>query len=172
LDAIGRRIAAYIGGTAVLPKLEQAWADAAYWFHDGLGEPLDTIAAAKLETAIEVLTGGEHMSGSERRLLRAIKAFHGVGPDQLLSSQSDLTVKQFVKRFVEHRSRILHGNWSTLNTHLGDNRPYLTLLAQSLLTHYAVELDAYATAPRALDKMDEFLAAVERRRAVKLGAKS
>jgi hypothetical protein len=55
LESVGRRVGAYITGNKKLPNLEQAWCDAAYWYHEGLAEPLETIAVTKLETSIEIL---------------------------------------------------------------------------------------------------------------------
>ena len=39
--SVGRRIDAYVHGGSKLPNLEQAWCDAAYWFHEGLAETLE-----------------------------------------------------------------------------------------------------------------------------------
>lgn len=64
LRAVGHRIAFFLSGESGAPNLEQAWADAAYWYHEGLAEPLDTIAVAKLETAIEVMLRSENSRGS------------------------------------------------------------------------------------------------------------
>jgi hypothetical protein len=64
VDAVSPRVAAFVAGSSALPILDQAWADAAYWFHEALAEPLDTIAVPKLETAIEVLLRAESTSGS------------------------------------------------------------------------------------------------------------
>jgi hypothetical protein len=63
---MGRRIEAYRTGIASLPTLEQAWCDATFWYHEAFSEALDTIAIAKLETAIESLFA----SGSARRARR------------------------------------------------------------------------------------------------------
>jgi hypothetical protein len=59
LQAVGPRITSFLARGGNLASLEQAWADAAYWFHEGLAEPLDTIGVPKLETAIEVLLRSE-----------------------------------------------------------------------------------------------------------------
>ena len=53
IAAMGRLVGTYLSGQRKLPRLEQAWCDAVYWFHESLSEPLDTVAMAKLETAIE-----------------------------------------------------------------------------------------------------------------------
>jgi hypothetical protein len=140
LDSVGQRVTAYVTGISGLPVLEQAWADAAYWFHEALAEPLDTIAVPKLETAIEVLLRAENTSGSKTRVLKAIKAFYGLTKMQFINPQSQLTVEKFATGFVTDRSRILHGTWSTLNHSLRDSRPSLTSLVRGLLARYALEL--------------------------------
>ena len=71
IRSVGRRVDAYVRGGSKLPKLEQAWCDAAYWFHEGLAETLDSIAVAKLETAIEVLLGAESSSQERKAPLRS-----------------------------------------------------------------------------------------------------
>jgi hypothetical protein len=79
LQSIGHRVASFIKGANNAAGLEQAWCDSAYWFHEGLAEPLDAIAVPKLETAIEVLFRSANLTGSERRVLNAIRAFYGAG---------------------------------------------------------------------------------------------
>lgn len=165
LDAIGPRIKTFLGATALLPALEQAWIDAAYWFHEGLAEPLDTIAVTKLETAIEVLLRSESTSGSKSRLLRAIRVFYGLAPNQFINPTSEITVEQFAKGFVTDRSRIIHGTWSTLTHSLRDSRPSLTILVRGLLIHYALELNRYLLRTDAKDDLGLFLGFVESRRA-------
>ena len=77
LDAAGRRLATFVAGQGPLPSIDQAWCDAAYWFHEGLAEPLDTIATAKLETAVEVLLRSTSSKGSGKRMRQAIEAVTG-----------------------------------------------------------------------------------------------
>lgn len=166
LDAVGRRIDAFIAeNPGPLPALEQAWCDAAYWYHEGLAEPLDTIAVPKLETAIEVLLRTESSSGSRSRVVRAIKTFYGLDKDAFINPDVQITVEKFAADFVRDRSRILHGTWSTLGHSLRDSRPSLTGLVHGLLTNYVVELDAFATDPAATDDVDRFLEWVATRRA-------
>jgi hypothetical protein len=86
LSAVGPQISAFLSRAGDLPSLSCAWADAAYWYHEGLAEPLDTIAVPKLETAIEVLLRSESSSGSTTRIIEAIGAFYGLKPDQLINS--------------------------------------------------------------------------------------
>jgi hypothetical protein len=84
LESVGRRVAHFIRQDAKLKKLERAWCDAAYWFHEGLAEPQATIAVAKLETSIEVLFGAGSSKLSKQRLCQAIGAFYGLGPKDRL----------------------------------------------------------------------------------------
>jgi hypothetical protein len=165
VDAMGKRVAAYVSGRCPLPTLERAWADAAYWFHEGLAEPLDTIAVAKLETAIEVLLGAESTSGSKRRLLTAVRVFYGSRPEDFINPHSEITAEEFVEGLVRDRSRILHGTWSTLATNLSDSRSALVWVIRDFLAVYASELDKFATASSGRDDIEEFLAWIEATRA-------
>jgi hypothetical protein len=71
LMSIGNRLDAFLGHrTSSLPQLERTWCDAAYWMHEGFAESIDTIAVAKLETALEVLMSAE--STIDRRINNAI----------------------------------------------------------------------------------------------------
>jgi hypothetical protein len=166
LEAVGHRVEAFLSGnTRPLSTLEQAWCDAAYWFHEGLAEPLDTIAVPKLETAIEVLLRTESTKGSKSRVLRAIKIFYGLNQQDFINPNVQITVEKFATDFVRDRSRILHGTWSTLAHSLRDSRPSLTLLVHGLLTNYVIELDAFAADPAAADDVDRFLDWVAARKA-------
>ncbi|SEN88289.1 hypothetical protein [Bradyrhizobium sp. OK095] len=160
LKAISPRVSAYVDGFGTFPVLEQAWADSAYWFHEALAEPLDTIAVPKLETAIEVLLRAESTSGSKSRVLKAIHAFYGLTKGQLINPKSQITVEKFATGFVTDRSRILHGTWSTLNYSLRDSRPNLTQLVLGLLARYALELERYGTEVGATDDAEAFLNSV------------
>jgi hypothetical protein len=42
VDAIAPGVTAYVTGTSGLPVLKQGRADAAYWFHEALAEPVCT----------------------------------------------------------------------------------------------------------------------------------
>lgn len=170
LESVGRRVAAYLRDSSGLPNLQQAWCDAAYWYHEGLAEPLDTIAVPKLETAIEVLMRAENTRGSERRLRQAMKAFFGLEADQTINPESATTVREFVKGFVTDRSRILHGTWSTLRTNLRTSRASLTAVVRQLLLDYTLALDGFSSDPAALDRIDAFLAWVEAQRAARATA--
>lgn len=166
LNSVGLRIEAYISGNSHYKELEQAWPDAAYWFHEGLAEPLDTIAVPKLETAIEILLRSESTKGSKARVVKAIHAFYGKKAGELINpqSQSQITVEQFAQGFVRDRSRILHGTWSTLAHSLHASRTSLTTLVRELLTFYSLELDQYAAKGSNKDKIEAFLSFVEGRR--------
>ena len=133
IRSVGRRVDAYVRGGSKLPKLEQAWCDAAYWFHEGLAETLDSIAVAKLETAIEVLLGAESAAKSEKRLCEALHAFHGVNEDDPIATDPSTSIKQYVKRIVGPRSRFLHGTWSTLGENAEATRADAEALSWGLL---------------------------------------
>jgi hypothetical protein len=114
LASVGNRVRAYATDEAIFTKLDQSWSDAAYWFHEGLAEPLDTIAITKLETAIEVLLSAGSSKQSSSRLQLAFSSFYGLSPENAYPPGTSRTVKDIVKAIVESRSRILHGTLSTL----------------------------------------------------------
>lgn len=153
----GNRVRAYVDGTSTYQKLNQAWNDAAYWFHEGIAEPLDTMAVPKLETSIEVLLHAESTKGSEGRIIKAIKAFYGFNADQIIDNDRQITVRQLAKDLVRDRSRILHGTWPTLGTQLRSSRSTLTSLARSLLIYYTLKLDMYAASASNNDDLESFL---------------
>ncbi|HZZ61224.1 MAG TPA: hypothetical protein VFE63_08630 [Roseiarcus sp.] len=113
--AVGNVVRSFASGSFRLPALERAWCDAAYWLHRALGESIDSIAIAKLETALEVLLGSESSSGSQQRMLDILSGFFDLGPDDPIAPGSLLNARQFARNIVRDRSRILHGTWSTLN---------------------------------------------------------
>lgn len=157
LNSFGRRIGAFVSGNYCLPNLEQAWCDAAYWFHEGLAEPLDTMAVPKLETAIEVLLRSESTKGSKARVIQAIQIFYGKHANELINPQSQTTVERFAQEFVRNRSRILHGTWSTLNHSLRESRSGVTPLVAELLACYSLALDQYLTSATPADQIEHFL---------------
>lgn len=165
MTAVGLRIRSFLGGDGTLPYLEQAWTDAAYWFLEGLAEPLDTIAVPKFETAIEVLLRSESSSGSKSRVIDAIRVFYGLMPDQLINPRSAITVDAFAKDLVRDRSRILHGTWSTLTHPLHYSRANLAVFVRDLLIRYVLEIDPYAATKDANDNVEKFLAHLETERA-------
>jgi hypothetical protein len=161
LESVGRRVDAYVRGGVKLPNLEQAWCDAAYWFHEGLAEPLDTIAVAKLETAIEVFLIAESTKLSKKRLCQAIQAFYGRKETDPFATDASITVKQFVEGIVGARSRILHGTLSTLMENV-DVRGSVEVLSFDLLRRSSLALDGFSalaapddTAKAFLDWIDE-----------------
>ncbi len=155
--SVGRRVDAYVHGGSKLPNLEQAWCDAAYWFHEGLAETLDSIAVAKLETAIEVLLGAESSSKSEKRLCEALHAFHGVSENDPIATDPSVTIKQYVKGIVGPRSRFLHGTWSTLGENAEATRADAEALSWGLLRLSSLALDRYGVSKSPVDSATAFL---------------
>lgn len=175
LGSIGNRVTAFVTGQCQFPQLEQAWADAAYWFHEGLTEPLEAVATAKLETALEVLLGAGSTKGSTSRLVEAFSAFYGLGKTDRIHPQASLTVGKFVAQIVEARSRILHGTFSTLSRagtvqNARSLRMSTEWLAMDLLRQSSMLLDRYgqqAAAPE--DEAAAFLAWIKTQQAALTG---
>lgn len=165
--AVGNIVRSFATGSLRLPVLEQAWCDAAYWFHQGLVESIDTIAITKLETALEVLARAESSRGSERRISEILSAFFGLEPDDPIALESTLTARQFARNVVRDRSRILHGTWSTLNVR-GIDRAGMEGFVSTVLRAAAIELEAYTHLAHRPDDIDHFLDWVGRRRAASL----
>ncbi|MCG4254945.1 hypothetical protein NKW84_04085 [Acetobacter senegalensis] len=162
LVSIGSRVRAFITDNAVLPRLDQSWSDAAYWLHEGLTEPLDTVAVTKLETAIEVLLSAASSKNSASRLKDAFSSFYGLSPNCSYPTGSTQKVDKVVKAIVESRSRILHGTLSTLTadslaTDNHGGRSVLEFLCMDLLAAFSLKLDAYATIPAPKDNIEDFL---------------
>jgi hypothetical protein len=157
IQAIGNRIRAFVSGSFKLPRLEQSWSDAAYWLHQGLAEPLGTVAVPKLETAIEVLLGAESSKKSEARIVNAVAAFYGLHCNDPINPETQLTVGAFVKELVTDRSRILHGTWPTLASRLDMARESLESVAAFLLQASALALEQYLASDAPIDKMEPFL---------------
>lgn len=148
--SVGKRVHAYVSGATKFPKLDQSWSDAAYWFHEGLAEPLDTIAITKFETAIEVLLSAGSSKQSANRLNEAFSSFYGLSPEDSYPPGTSQTVKDIVKAIVESRSRILHGTLSTLTAdslaideHGG--RKIIELLCMDFLFSFSLKLDEFAS---------------------------
>lgn len=155
--AVGKCVTSFARGQFRLSNLEQAWCNAAYWLHEALAETSDAIAFAKLETALEVLLRAESMSGSASRIKLILDAFYSLGANDLLTSETTTTAKQFVKRMVEDRSRILHGTWSTLNPRLGLDRVGMEGFVIEVIRRAAVELEGYADTTAPIDEIEPFL---------------
>jgi hypothetical protein len=164
IEAIGQCVWSFSTGTYRLPIIEQAWCDAAYWLRQGFVEPIDAIAVAKFETAIEVLLRAENSSGSEHRILLALNTFFGLKPEDTITPTSQTTAKQFATGFVRDRSRVLHGTWSTLGSRLRGSRDALEHVALTIIRSSAVELEAYLISPTPIDDIENFLNWIAARR--------
>jgi hypothetical protein len=164
IKAVASCVSSFTTGSYNLPHLEQGWCDAAYWLHQGLAEPLGSIAVAKLETALEVLMQGESSSGSQSRMLGVLEAFFGLAAEDPITPWSRLTARQFARNIVRDRSRILHGTWSTLNSRLAHDRESLENFVISVVRIAAIELEAYRLAPSANDDVEDFLKWINVRR--------
>lgn len=166
-EAVGNIVQGFTTGEFRLPKLEQAWCDAAYWLHQGLVEPIDAIAVAKLETAIEILLRAENASGSESKMLAAFEAFYGLKAASPITQNNQTTTKHFVRGFVRDRSRVLHGTWSTLSRRFSTSRDALENVATTLVRATALELDAYVASGTSRDEVDPFLEWIKVERAAR-----
>jgi hypothetical protein len=161
--AVGNIVRSFAAGTYRLPVLERAWCDAAYWLHEALVEPIDSIAIAKLETALEVFLRGEKTRGSEQRICEILGAFFDLEPDDPIAPGSGLNAKQFARNVVRDRSRILHGTWSTLNAR-GIDRSGMEGFVVTVLRSAVIELDRFAASPGVTDNIDQFLAWVRQQK--------
>lgn len=171
LQSMGRRLEGYVSAASTLPDLNSAWCNAAYWYHEALAETLDTVAVAKLETAIEVLFRSVSMSGSKRRLHESFDAIFGLGSNDFVNDAKTVTVEQFVTAITTARSRILHGTWPTLDNDMPSQAGRLTVrygdvevLARMLLLHFSIQLDAYLAAGQTEDTTDAFMSWIKAER--------
>ncbi len=169
VNAVGNVVRSFAKGTYRSPRLESAWCDGAYWLHEALSEPIDNIAIAKLETALEVLLGSESASGSTRRLLAILECFFELQPGDPISPGSALTAKQFAANLVRDRSRILHGTWSTLNERVGRSRDGMDGFVITVIRRAALELETYIQEPSNEDNMDAFIEWLKQRSTQKPG---
>lgn len=163
ITAVGNRVASFASGIARLPDLETAWCDSAYWLHQALAEPLDSIAATELETALEVLLVAESTSGSKRRMLQILKTFYGLKPGDPINKDATTTAAQFAHGVAGDRSRILHGTSSTLNPQLGMSREGLETFVRDVVRRAVLELEDYSVSPEPKDTVDDLLAWVGQR---------
>lgn len=128
-------------------------------------DTLATVAATKLETAIEVLFAAESSSRSAGRLKLAFKAFFGLNDRDALRAGRTETVHDFVTSIVRTRSRILHGTWSTLAFDPSINedagRQIVEMLVMDLLRRTTLALDDYINDANAVDDVEAFLNWVE-----------
>lgn len=171
LESMGRRLTAYLSATSPLPELDEAWCNAAYWYHEALAESLATVAVAKLETAIEVLFRAESMNGSKQRLLSSFDAIFGLKGSDPVNPPNSATVEQLVIAITTARSRILHGTWPTLNTDLpsAKGKPSTSYadvetLTRLLLLNFSIQLDAYQQAGGTTDTTDALLTWIKAQR--------
>ena len=160
--SFGARIDAFLRGGADLQNLEQAWCDGAYWYHEGLAEPMDTVSVAKLETALENLFSACSTSGSRKRIRQALEIMGNAGSGEV--DESDAVA--FAKRVVEARSKLLHGTRSTTRDDPGIDREPVEGVVRNMLTAYSQQLDAYSRAGETgdLDNMDSFFDWIDRQR--------
>lgn len=157
VDAVGRCVTAFATGRFTFPQLEQAWCDAAYWYHEALGEPIDSIAVVKLETCLEVLLRSASSRGSQSRIQSILHAFFHLRPDDPVVSGSSITAEEFARSVVGDRSQILHGTMSTLQPHIGIDRQGLEEFVASVLRRAVIELADYRTESAPQDQVDAFL---------------
>ena len=165
--AVGNVVRSFASGSFRLPVLERAWCDAAYWLYQALAESIDTIAIAKLETALEVLLRAESSRGSEQRILEILSAFFELGLDDPIAPGSLLNSRQFARNVVRDRSRILHGTWSTLNAR-GIDRLGMEGFVVIVLRRAAIELEAYIYSVSPVDDIEKFLSWVRQRKLTNL----
>jgi hypothetical protein len=172
LHSMGQRLGAFLDASSPFPDLDEAWCNAAYWYHEALAEPLDTVAIAKLETAIEVLFRSENMSGSKRRLHESFEVFFGLKRTDKIPPNNLMTVEQLAEAITTARSRVLHGTWPTLHFDLPANKSNQTVsygdveyVTRTLLLSFSLQLDAYIAAESPIDTTDAFFAWVKAQRA-------
>jgi hypothetical protein len=164
LPSTGNRIQTYLNGNSLVPKLELAWCDAAYWFHEGLAEPIDSIATCKLETALEVLLRGTNRKTVSDLLKRAIRFAFEIKEDEHIFSNPIVIAEDFIEDTVEIRSRILHGTLSTLDTETSEIRFQLEKFVGIILQVYTLELDNYILQPNPKDGLKSFFEWSEKQR--------
>ena len=162
VTAVGNVVRSFTTGTYRLPNLERAWCDAAYWLHEAFAEPIDSIAIAKLETALEVLLRSENSKGSTARVLAILQCFFSLQPEDPVAPGSTLTAKQFAANLV-HRSRILHGTWSTLNARLGRSRTGMEGFVTTVIRQAVIELESYSHEAARADDIDAFVTWLKQR---------
>ena len=169
VDAVGKCVTAFANGSFTLPRLEQAWCDAAYWYHEALAERIDSIAIAKLETSLEVLLRSTNTKRSQSRIRSVLEAFFNLRPEDPIVSGSPTTADEFAKSIVEDRSKILPGTMSTLQPHIGIDRDGLEEFVSSVLRRAVIELAGYRSSPPFLDDIEAFLEWVKSKNASQPG---
>lgn len=166
LGSVGDRINVFLGNQeSTLPKLEQAWCDAAYWMHEGFAEAIGAITIAKLETSLEVLMSAGSTKMNRARLRMALKVFNGRDPDQSLFLDSATTVDAFVEEVVATRSRVLHGTLPTLTHEAGELSYAIPSVVQDHVLKFTLALDQYTKQSDATDDVKCFLTWLKNQRA-------
>jgi len=160
----GKRIEKYLNGEKDLPLLETAWCDSAYWFHQALAEPMDALAVTKLVASYEILFRATSSSKINTLSPKIVKTFFNLKMDQELFQNPSIKAQAFVDDVIENRSRVLHGDWSTLTMGHRDNRQHATLFMKVLLVEYSLALDDYYSETGKLDRIDAFLDWIDNRR--------
>ena len=145
IAAMGQLIGVYVSGQGDLPMLKRAWCDAVYWFHEGMSEPLDTVAVVQLEASMEILFSAGSSTGSERRILDGLQGMLGIDGSQEIDESSGMTYEKLVKKIVQARSWVLHGKWPTLALRdQGIDRATVESMARQFLIEYPLFLKKYA----------------------------
>ena len=157
MTAVGNVVQSFASGVFRRPNLERAWCDAAYWLREALAEPIDSIAIAKLETALEVLLRSERSARSTQRLVAILQYFFRRKPDDPIREGSTVTARQFAANVVGDRSRILHGTWSTLHARLSTDRQGMERFATDVIRRAVLELEKYCTQNDTEDSTQAFL---------------
>lgn len=167
LSNAGISISSFLSGQDRLRKLRQAWCDSAYWYHEGTAEALATVAAVKLETAIEALLRASSSQGSAEIIKSIIKTLTGLNSSDQVPGPIEKNVHDFVKHLVTVRSRILHGTISPLIDDIGEERGHLIWLARKLLLNLTAAIEEFSTETDAVDDMEKFLKWLADRHATK-----
>jgi hypothetical protein len=157
VSSVGDRVRSFSTGRFRLHRLELAWCDAAYWFHEALSEINEAIAVTKLETALEVLMCAGSSKGSQARIEAILEAFYDLGRDDPVHDATTTTAKRFAKEFVEGRSRVLHGTESTLLSRRSHDWEGAVEFVRSVLARAAVEIGTYSDIPNVADDRESFL---------------
>ena len=158
IAAMGRLVEAYLRGPGTLPRLRQAWCNGVYWFHEGMSEPLDSVAMVKLETAIEILFLAESTSRAKWRMFKGLEGMFGISESDTIDSVSDLTFKTLVNQIAETRSKVLHGIRPTLpGQDVVLDRSALEGIARQFLIGYPLLVDTYESQSEAVEDTTEAL---------------
>jgi len=159
VGSFGTRVNAFLRGDSGVQALEQAWCDGAYWFHEGLAEPMDTVAVAKLETALENLFSAGSSRQSRARIRQALEIMRS----ERTEKDGETERVEFAGRVVEARSRVLHGTRSTTRDDPGVDRESVEAVVCEMLSRYSLLLDAYSSQGGINDKdnVKSFFAWVE-----------